>query len=183
MAFTKKHKGILQKQYEKWLKQSQAVFVLEYTKMNMKTIDTLRAKVRDAGGELHVVKNTLMNKALANSGIESKTLVGTCLFGFAVNDVPALAKVVGDVTKNSDIFKMRGGYLSGRPITPGRGLRRRTGHAENVKALADMPPLPVLRAKLLGLINTPASQLVRTLAEPARQMAYVIKARSEQTPA
>jgi large subunit ribosomal protein L10 len=162
----------LQKQYEKWLKQSQAVFVLEYTKMNMKTIDTLRAKVRDAGGELHVVKNTLMNKALVNSGIESKTLVGTCLFGFAVNDVPALAKVVGDVTKNSDIFKMRGGYLSGRPITP-----------ENVKSLADMPPLPVLRAKLLGLINTPASQLVRTLAEPARQMAYVIKARSEQTPA
>lgn len=172
MAFTKKHKGILQKQYEKWLKQSQAVFVLEYTKMNMKAVDTLRAKVRNAGGELHVVKNTLMNKALSNSGIESKTLVGTCLFGFAVNDVPALAKVVGDVTKNSEIFKMRGGYLSGRPISP-----------ENVKALADMPPLPVLRAKLLGLINTPASQLVRTLAEPARQMAYVIQTRSEQTPA
>jgi large subunit ribosomal protein L10 len=172
LSFTKKHKGVLQKQYEKWLKKSQAVFVLEYTKMNMKAIDTLRAKVHDAGGEVHVVKNTLMNKALGNAGIESKTLAGTCLFGFAVNDVPALAKVFGDVTKNSEIFKMKGGYLSGRPITP-----------ENVKALADMPPLPVLRARLLGTINSPASALVRTLAEPGRQLAFVIKAHSEQTAA
>ena len=146
--------------------------MLEYTKMNMKAVDTLRVKARDAGAEMHVVKNTLMEKALVNVGITSKELAGTCLFGFAVNDVPALAKVVGDVTKNSEIFKLKGGYLSGRPITP-----------ENVKALADMPPLPVLRAKLLGLINTPASTLVRTLAEPGRQVAYVIQAHSEQTPA
>jgi large subunit ribosomal protein L10 len=52
-----------------------------------------------------------------------------------------------------------------------------------VKALAELPSLPVMRAKMLGVINAPASQLVRTLAEPARQMAYVIKAYSEQTPA
>ena len=129
MAFTKQQKGQLLKQYNKWLKQSQAVFMLEYTKMGMKEVDTLRSKVRDAGGELHVVKNTLMELALKNAGIESKTLVGTCLFGFAINDIPAMAKVFGDTTKNSEIFKLKGGYLSGHPITP-----------ENVKALADMPP-------------------------------------------
>ena len=76
---------------------------------------------------------------------------------------------MGDATKNNEIFKLRGGYLSGPPITP-----------EHVKALADMPPLPVLRARLLGMINAPASQLARTLAEPARQMAYVLKAYSEK---
>jgi len=47
----------------------------------MKAVDALRVKVRDSGGELHVVKNTLMNKAMVNAGIESKTLTGTCLFG------------------------------------------------------------------------------------------------------
>jgi len=172
LAFTKKYKGVLLKQYEKWLRNSQAVFVLEYTKMGMKSVDKLRSKVHDAGGELHVIKNTLMEKALKNAGIESKTLVGTCLFGFAINDVPAMAKVFGDVTKNSEVFKLKGGYLSGHPIT-----------TINVKALAELPPLPVMRAKMLGVINAPASQLVRTLAEPARQMAYVIKAYSEQTPA
>src|SRR5512138_710193 len=113
-----------------------------------------------------------MGLALKNAGIESKTLVGTSLFGFALHDVPAMAKVLGDATKNSEIFKLRGGYLSGAPITP-----------ETVKALADMPPLPVLRARLLGMLNTPATRLARTLAEPARQMAYVMKAYAEKAPA
>lgn len=172
MAFTKKYKKVLLKQYEKWLKNSQAVFVLGYTKMSMKSVGMLRSKVHDAGGELHVIKNTLMEKALENAGIESKNLIGTCLFGFANNDIPAMAKVFSDVTKNSEIYKLKGGYLSGHPIT-----------TNNVKSLADMPPLPVMRARLLGVINAPATQLVRTLVEPSRQIAYVIKAYSEQTPA
>jgi large subunit ribosomal protein L10 len=169
MAFSKQEKSSMLKQYESWLKKSQAVFLLEYSKMTQKEVDTLRGKVRDAGGELHVVKNTLMNLALEHTGFKSERLVGTCLAGFAINDVPALAKVMIETTKKEDIFKLKGGYLSNQPIS-----------AANVKALADMPPLPVVRARLLGMLNTPASQLVRTLAEPARQMAYVVKAYSEQ---
>ena len=171
MAFNKQEKSAMLKQYENWLKHSQAVFLLEYSKMTQKEVDTLRGKVRDAGGELHVVKNTLMNLALEHSGFKSERLVGTCLAGFALNDVPALAKVFIETTKKDEIFKLKGGYLSSQPISAG-----------DVKALADMPPLPVVRARLLGMLNTPASQLVRTLAEPARQMAYVVKAYSEQAP-
>ncbi len=169
MAFTKKEKSEILANYESWLKNSQAVFVLEYTKLTMKDVDTLRAKVRDAGGQLHVVKNTLMGIALKNAGIQSKTLQGTCLCGFAVTDAPALAKVFADATKNSETLKLKLGFLSGQEITPA-----------SIKSLAEMPPLPVMRAKLLGLIQTPAGQLVRTLAEPARQMAYVVKAYSEK---
>ena len=47
-------------------------------------------------------------------------------------------------------------------------------------ALADLPPMPVMRARLLGMLSAPASKLVRTLAEPARQMAAVLKAHSEK---
>ena len=142
--------------------------MLEYKKMRMKDVDALRNKVREAGGELHVAKNTLMNKAMESAGFRSAKLEGTCLFGFAMKDVPAVAKLFNEATKNAEVFKLRGGYLSGRPIAP-----------ESVKALADMPPLPVMRAKLLGMLNTPASALVRTLAEPARGLAYVLKAHSE----
>ncbi len=53
-------------------------------------------------------------------------------------------------------------------------------NASQIKALADLPPLPVMRAKLLGLLQTPASQLVRTLAEPARGLASVVRAYSEK---
>lgn len=169
MAFTKQEKSDLLAKYEGWLKNSQAVFVVEYSRMSMKEIDALRTKVREAGGQLHVVKNTLMEIALKNAGIQSKGLQKTSLCGFAMTDAAALAKVFADATKNSEIFKLKLGYLSGQQIAP-----------ESIKALADLPPLPVMRAKLLGLIQTPAGQLVRTLAEPARRMAYVVKAYSEK---
>ncbi len=53
-------------------------------------------------------------------------------------------------------------------------------NAAQVKALADMPPLPVMRAQLLGVLQAPAGKLARTIAEPARGLAAVLKAFSEK---
>ena len=169
MAFSKQHKSVLLDTYTEWLKQSQAVFVIEYKKMTMKEIDAMRLKVRDAGGELHVVKNTLMSIALDKYGVKHNALVGTCLMGFARTDVPALAKVFLDLTKNTEVFKLKNGYMDGREIT-----------AANIKMLAELPPLPVMRATLLGVLQAPASKLVRTVAEPARSLAYVFNAYAQK---
>jgi large subunit ribosomal protein L10 len=156
-------------QYTQWLSQSEAVFMIEYSRLNMKDIDGFRAKVREAGGSVHVVKNTLMELALKEVGAAiDKPLIGTTLMGFATSDVPALAKVFSDATK-AEHYELKGGFLNKRQIS-----------AANVKALADMPPLPVMRAKVLGMLLAPASQLVRTLAEPARSLAAVVKAHSEK---
>ncbi len=158
-------------QYEGWLKKSQAIFMLEYSKMTMKDVDALRAKVREAGGELHVVKNTLLGIALDNVKMPraEAVLEGSSIVGFAFQDAPALAKVMMDAGKAAEIFKVKGGYLGAQTITAGE-----------VKSLAELPPLPVMRARLLGAFLAPASQLVRTLAEPARQVAAVVKAYSEK---
>ncbi|PKO15010.1 MAG: 50S ribosomal protein L10 [Chloroflexi bacterium HGW-Chloroflexi-10] len=170
MAFTKKYKSKMMSQYEQWLEKSEAIFFISYEKMNMKDIDTLRAKVRETGGELHVVKNTLLTKAYQNKGIKSPVgLEGTTLAGIAFSDPPALAKVFKESTKKSEIFAVKGGYLGTRSLS-----------AKEVDSLAELPPLPVMRAMLLGTISAPASKLVRTLAEPARGLAAVIKAHSEQ---
>ncbi|MFZ6019926.1 MAG: 50S ribosomal protein L10 [Chloroflexota bacterium] len=170
MAFTKQHKNKMVAQYVEWLRQSQGVFVLNYSKMTMKEIDTLRAKAREAGAELHVVKNTLMKLALDEVGIQDKAVFdGASLVGFAFSDAPALAKVLSDATAKSEIFAIKGGYLGNQPLSPAQ-----------VKALADLPPLPVMRAMLLGTISAPATKLVRTIAEPARGLAAVIKAYSEK---
>ncbi len=170
MAFSKKHKQTLLDQYEDWARKSQAIFVLSYSKMTVKDIDTLRAKVREAGGELHVTKNTLMGLALDKVGTpHGELLEGSSLMGFAMADAAALAKTLSDATVKSEIFAMKGGYLDGQPIS-----------AKQVKALAELPPLPIMRAQLLGVLLAPASKLVRTLAEPARSMAGVIKAYSEK---
>lgn len=170
MAFTKKQKTEMMAQYETWIKSSQAMFAMSYTKMSMKDIDALRAKARESGSEMHIVKNTLMIKALEKAGISKQEfLEGTTMVGFAFNDPPALAKVLSDATKNSEIFALKGGFLGAEVINPAQ-----------VKALADLPPLPVMRAKLLGLLNAPASQLVRTLAEPGRGLACVVKAYADK---
>ncbi|MCE5208396.1 MAG: 50S ribosomal protein L10 [Chloroflexi bacterium] len=172
MAFTKKQKQKILDQYDAWLKDSRAVVLLEYKKMDMKTIDGLRAKAREVGGELHIAKNTLLGKALQTAGYEGIIQpTGTTLCAFAFDDAPSMAKVLQDALKESkeELFKVKMGYLDGQAI-----------NANQVKALADLPPLPVMRATLLGTIMAPASKLVRTLAEPGRQIAAVIKARSEK---
>ena len=170
MAFTKKEKRNILAQYEEWLKGSEAVFFLEYQKMNMKEMDTLRAKVRETGSEIHVMKNTLLSRAFENTGIDTEfKMVGSTLAGFAFSDAPALAKVFKEATKKSEVFSVKSGYLGSRKISQ-----------KDVNSLAELPALPVLRATLLGLINSPASKLVRTIAEPARGLAAVVKAYSEQ---
>ncbi len=168
MAYTKDHKTELLAEYTRLLKDSQAVFLLEYNKMRMKDVDTLRQKVRENGARANVVKNTLMELALQQNEMHIEALTGTTLAGFSKDDAPALAKTFVEVSK-SDIFKLKGGYLDGKWVTP-----------EEIKMLADLPPLPVMRARILGVLNAPASKLVRTLAEPARQIAAVVKAYSEQ---
>lgn len=170
MAFTKEEKNKMMEQYENWLARSQAVFMMQYSKMTMKEVDSVRAKAREAGGEMHVVKNTLFSLVLDKLGIDGKSMLEeTTLVGFAFNDAPALAKVVNDATKG-DIFKVKGGLLGTRLMSD-----------KDVKALADMPPLPVVRAQLLGVLNAPASKLVRTINEPARGLAAVVKAYSEKS--
>lgn len=171
MAITKERKGQVLQQYQEWLEKSKAVILVEYTGVTMKELDAIRAKVRDAGGEFHIVKNTLAKKAFEASGVAvpadffEKSTAAT----FAFADVAAAAKAVADLTKGSQFVKVKGGFMENQPL-----------NAAQVKALADLPPLPVVRAQLLGVLQAPAGKLVRTVAEPARQLAFVIKAYTEK---
>jgi large subunit ribosomal protein L10 len=162
----------MQEDYREWLKKSQAMIMVEYSGLTMKGIDAIRSKTREAGGELHVVKNTLMKKILEEQGIpvQEKLLEGSSAIGFAFNDAPALAKAFMDFTKGNEVFKVKGGYLGSQAM-----------NSAQVKSLADLPPLPVMRATLLGVLQAPAGKLVRTINEPARGLASVVRAYSEKT--
>lgn len=170
LAITKEHKEELVAQYSKWLKQSQATILAEYRGLSMQDMDALRAKIREAGGEFHIVKNTLSKLAFEKAGLSlpEDFFTGSTAVGFAFKDAPAMAKAMTDFAKTTEALKIKGGYLNNRPM-----------NAAGVKSLADLPPLPVVRAQLLGTLLAPASKLVRTLAEPGRQVAAVIKAYSE----
>jgi large subunit ribosomal protein L10 len=134
-------------------------------------MDELRQKIRETGGEFHIVKNTLTRIAFEEAGLplEEDYFKGTSAIGFAFEDAPAVAKALSDFAKSSDFVKIKGGYLGNDTMTPAQ-----------ITALADLPPLPVMRATLLGTLMAPASNLVRILAEPGRRLAQVMKAYSDQ---
>jgi large subunit ribosomal protein L10 len=171
LAISKEQKKELIKTYRHWLNQSQAIILTEYVGLTMNDLDTLRHKMRETGGEFHVVKNTLVKLAFEEAGltVPEGYFENSTAIGFAFADPPAVAKIMMDYAKTAEILKIKGGLLENTLLT-----------VEDIKALAELPPLPVMQAKLLGTILAPANKLVRTMVEPARQVAAVFKAYAEQ---
>jgi large subunit ribosomal protein L10 len=174
LAVSKERKTETLATYDEWLKKSQAVILVEYTGAKVKDLDGIRAKIREAGGEFHIVKNTLARRAFADNGmpLPKDFLVKSTAVSFAFTDPASTAKALTEATKGKEFVKVKGGFMSGQAL-----------NAAQVKSLADMPPLPVMRAQLLGVLQAPAGKLVRTLAEPARGLAAVIKAYADKAPA
>jgi large subunit ribosomal protein L10 len=174
LALSKQKKNEVLDQYKDWLKNSQAVILVEYTGATMKNMENIRAKIRETGGEFHVVKNTLVKLALESSGyaIPEGLLEKSSAASFAFSDPAGTAKALSEATKGLEAIQVKGGYMGTEVLT-----------AAQVKALADLPPLPVVRAQLLGVLQAPAGKLVRTIAEPARSLASVIRAYSEKAQA
>ena len=147
MAISKARKNENLEQYAEWANRSRALIVTEYRGLNMKKIDDLRAKVRQAGGEFHIVKNTLGKLAFQKEGMSfpEGLFEGSTAIGFAFNDAPAVAKTMTEFARTSDFLKIKGGFLDKRPVSaadiqslaePARGL------AAVFKALADKDNTP-----------------------------------------
>jgi len=167
LAISKQRKEEILAQYQDWIKRSLAVIVVEYTGAKMQDLDAIRAKIRETGGEFHVLKNTLAKRALEANGLSVPVgmLEKSTAVSFAFTDVGATAKALSEATKGMEFAKVKGGFMDGSALNP-----------TQIKALADLPPLPVARARLLGILQAPAGKLVRTIAEPARSLAAVFKA-------
>jgi large subunit ribosomal protein L10 len=172
LAISKKRRFELVKQYGELLKKSEALVITSYSGLRVKGIDQLRRKVREASGEFHVVKNTLAAIAIKEAGlpVPEDLLGGSSAIGFAFSDVPGVAKAISEFAKDSEFVKVKGGVMGSRMLD-----------AKQVSALASLPPLPVVRAQLLGLLNTPATRLTGTIAGGVRQVVNVVKAYSEKS--
>ncbi|MCH7663139.1 MAG: 50S ribosomal protein L10 [Chloroflexi bacterium] len=170
MPISKERKRELVAQYEAWLNDSEAIILAEYSGLDMHSIDKLRADMREVGGEFHIIKNTLAKLAFSGAGFEApeEFFVGSTAIGIAYDDPPGVAKAIADLEKDTDFVKIKGGFMGKELMT-----------ADEIKVMAELPPLPVVRGQLLGTIMAPASQLTRVLAEPGRSLARVLKAYSE----
>ena len=127
---------------------------------------SLRNKMRDAGASYKVAKNRLARLALKDTdytGIEEH-LTGPTALAYSVDPVAA-AKAVVDFAKTNDKLEIVGGAMGSTVL-----------NAEGVKALASMPSLDELRAKLIGLVNAPATKVVQLVNAPASKLASVFGA-------
>ncbi len=154
---------------EKFARAKTAI-VAEFSKLDVATVTNLRKKFREGGVEYRVIKNTLARRAAKGTSLEqvSDDFTGPIALALGYTDVVAPAKILLDFLKDLETIKVRSGVVEGKKID-----------ARGVKALAKLPGLPELRARLLGLFNEPAARLVRTIAAPGSQLARVIKAREE----
>lgn len=167
MAISKARKDELLAQYNELIGQSKAIFLADYTGMSVKGMEALRQKVREADGAFHVTKKTLLKHALeqANWPVPEEVMDGQLAAGFALDLAPTLAKVLVDFAKSDDKLTLRGGIYGNDVLS-----------SDQVKAFADMPSLPELRAQLLGLINAPAQGIVSAITNGVRQVVNVIDA-------
>lgn len=174
MSLTKERKSELVMQYTDWLRQSSAVIMAQFPGVPAKNLYSLRLKLRETNGQLHVVKLTLFARALAEAGlpVPEHMLTGTTVMAFAREEPPAVAKAMMDFANDVKQFQIKGGLLGNRIID-----------ADGVKVLAELPPKPVILAGLLGALQGPMSQLISVLNAPLREIAQVLKARSEQSQA
>ena len=129
-----------------------------------------RRRVKAAGGSVRVAKNRLAALALNGTDAEGikELLKGPVMLAYSKDPIAA-AKAAVAYAKDNDKLVILGGAM-GKTILDAKG----------VKALADLPSLDELRAKLLGVINAPASKLARTINEPGSALARLLKAKVDK---
>jgi len=170
LAISRERKVELLDQYKEQISAASAFFLISYTAISVKDLEKLRAEMREVGGALYVVKNTLATLALKDAGIQlpEAYLKGTTMFGYAHEDIPGVAKVLAEAAKEQENLALKGGYFEGQVYSP-----------QQVKMLADLPPLPVLQAQFLGVLQAPATRIAGALAGSVRQVVNVFNAYSE----
>ena len=143
-----------------------AVVVTHYMGLTVAEMTDLRGRLRQEGAQLQVVKNTLVQKALNGSVGEAGDALfkGPVAIAFAPDPVSA-AKVATQYAKENDKFSVIGGFMGQQVLDKA-----------SITALARLPSLDQLRAKLIGLIQAPATKIAGILQAPAGQLARVIGA-------
>ena len=147
------------------------VVVADFKGMPVEEMTRLRVKLRESGGELLVVKNTLARIALDGGAhdVIKENFRENCAIALGMQDPVAVAKAVSDFAKTSKTFALRHGSLEGKFLT-----------AEQLDALAKLPGKNELLAQTLGTLNAVPTNFVSLLANTIRGMLYALKALEEK---
>lgn len=160
--------GELKEKFER----SKVVIATNYVGLNVAQMNALRRKLREAGSEYHVVKNTLLHRAAEGNTAESLRAYfkGNTAIALHFSDPVAPAKVLIDFIKdNNEKLVIKAGSLGGKLVS-----------ADGIKALADLPSRDVLLGQLLSVMNGVPTSLVRVLSGVPQKLLNVLTAIKDQ---
>jgi len=152
------------------LKDASLVVVTQQSGLTVAEVTDLRRKMRAAGASFKVAKNRLTRRALEGTSFRGlgPLFKGPTAIAYS-RDPVAAAKVAVEFASKNEKLKVIGGGLGDKTLDPNA-----------VKALATLPSLPEIRARLLGTIVAPATRLATVIRAPAEQLARVIDAKAKK---
>jgi large subunit ribosomal protein L10 len=161
----------LTKEYLARLNASPFFIVVNYKGLKVGHLTELRKRLNAVGAQVHIVKNSIFRIAAKEAmvGDLNGSLSGQLAVVTGQRDISTAAKVVKTFGAEFDRLKVHFGYLNNARL-----------EQADIITLADLPSIEILRGKLLGVLNAPATKLVQLLNTPASQFARVLKAREEK---
>ncbi len=167
-------KKYLVEEVSRHLSKSDYLFLADYRRITVAEVSELRRSLSEEAAEFHVVKNSILNVAAREKELPDlrEHLQGPVAIVVGGENPSAVAKVLKKFFKEKEKVQIKGGVWGDRMLT-----------AEEIDRLAELPPFDVLRAQLLGLLNTPAQQTVTVLSAAPVALLNVLKAKSGKTAA
>lgn len=153
------------------LMSSKAAIIADYRGLNVKSISTLRKRLRDADAGIRVVKNTLLKRAAEGMPAEKlvSDLEGPTALAYSSNDPVDVAKTITAFVREFKILKVKGGIAEGQLMD-----------AAQVQALSTMPPRQVLIAQVVGGLQGPVASLVMTMQQLYGGVVYALQGIADQ---
>lgn len=147
--------------------EAQSAILADFSGLNVQQMAELRSQLRASAVELHVVKNTLAQRAVEDTkfAVLAEHFVGPISVAFSRHDAVAMAKALSEYARKESKLNLRVGLVEGQILTP-----------EQIAALAELPPREVLMARLLASMQSPVAGLVGVLQAVVRQFFYVLQA-------
>ncbi len=170
MALNRSEKAVVIDEISAEVAKAQSIVLAEYRGLEVGHITVLRRKARESGVYLRVLKNTLARRAVVGTPFEglADKMVGPLIYGISPDPV-AGAKVLNDFAKGNDKLVLKAGAMPNSVLD-----------VNGVKALATMPSRDELLSKLMGTMQAPIAQFVRTLNEVPTKFARGLAAVRDQ---
>lgn len=169
MAMTREAKEAMVSELSDKVSRAKAGLVFNYSGLNVAAATEIRRAFREAEVEYKVVKNTLMKRALAGTGIEglSDSFAGTTAVAFKYDEeFGKLGKTAKELAKKFAKFETKAGFVEEDVISEPKAL----------DVMASLPTMDEARAQLLGVINAPGANLLAQINAPASNLIGVVQA-------